>query len=72
LNFVLADGCGEAHVSAWHGGDDGAEPVLLASVRREKVLAFFAKLPPCVVGMEACATAHYRAREFRAVCTRFG
>jgi hypothetical protein len=25
---------------------------------------FFAALPPCLVGMEACATAHYWAREF--------
>src|SRR5258708_11965548 len=32
-------------------------------VRRRQVLAFFAKLPPCLVGMEACATAHYWARE---------
>ena len=28
-------------------------------VRRSQVLAWFAKLPPCLVGMEACATAHY-------------
>src|SRR5260370_57896 len=33
------------------------------SLRRRQVLAFFAKLPRCLVGMEACATAHYGARE---------
>jgi len=33
------------------------------SLRRKQVLTFFAKLPPCLVGMEACATAHYWARE---------
>src|SRR5437899_10938233 len=33
------------------------------SLRRKQVLAFFAKLPPCLIGMEACATAHYWARE---------
>src|SRR5215470_13240535 len=32
-------------------------------VRRKEVLAFFAKLPPCLVGMEACGSAHYWARE---------
>ena len=32
-------------------------------LRRKQVLTFFAKLPPCLVGMEACATAHYWARE---------
>jgi transposase len=37
--------------------------VVRRSVRRRQVLAFFAKLPPCRVGMEACATAHYWARE---------
>jgi transposase len=36
---------------------------LRRAVRRGQVLAFFAKLPPCLVGIEACATAHYRARE---------
>src|SRR6266853_2117759 len=36
---------------------------LRRTVRRRQVLAFFAKLPPCLVGMEACATAHYWARE---------
>jgi transposase len=33
------------------------------ALRRRQVLSFFAKLPPCLVGMEACATAHYWARE---------
>ena len=33
------------------------------TLRRSRVLGFFAKLPRCLVGMEACATAHYWARE---------
>jgi transposase len=33
------------------------------AMRRRQVLAFVAKLPPCLVGMEACATGHYWARE---------
>ncbi len=46
-----------------HGVDARETVTLRRSLRRTKVLAFFAKLPPCLVGMEACATAHYWARE---------
>ena len=35
------------------------------ALRRSQVLAWFAKLAPCLIGMEACATAHYWARELR-------
>jgi transposase len=35
-------------------------------LRRGQVIDFFAKLPPCLVGMEACATAHNWARELMA------
>ena len=34
-------------------------------LRRSQVMAFFERLPPCLVGMEACATAHHWARELR-------
>src|SRR5271166_2440041 len=46
-----------------HGVDASGVVTLRRAVRRRQVLAFFAKLPPCLVGMEACATAHYWARE---------
>jgi transposase len=46
-----------------HGVDALGAVTLRRAVRRRQVLAFFAKLPPCLVGMEACATAHYWARE---------
>jgi transposase len=36
-------------------------------LRRAQVLTFFSRLPRCVVGMEACGTAHYWARELRAL-----
>jgi transposase len=36
-------------------------------LRRGEVLHFFEKLPPCLVGMEACGTAHYWAREIAAL-----
>ncbi|HEV7328076.1 MAG TPA: IS110 family transposase [Bosea sp. (in: a-proteobacteria)] len=48
-----------------HGADAKGRPVLQKRLRREDVLSFFAKLPPCIVGMEACASSHYWAREIR-------
>ena len=46
-----------------HGIDAAEKVVVRKQVRRAQVLAFFEALPPCLVGMEACATAHYWARE---------
>src|ERR1700732_634806 len=46
-----------------HGGDAAGPVVIRRKLKRRYVLAFFAKLPPCLVGIEACATAHYWARE---------
>jgi len=43
---------------------DAAEKVVVRKrLRRRQLLQFFTALPPCLVGMEACATAHYWARE---------
>ena len=42
-----------------HGAGGKGRPVLRRQLRRSKVLAFFAELPSCLVGMEACASAHY-------------
>jgi transposase len=47
------------HVFQVHGVDAEGATVLRKQVRRGQVLTFFSKLPRCVVGMEACATAHY-------------
>jgi len=49
------------------GGDETGETVLRRQLRRSEVLKFFAKLPPCLVGMEACASAHYWGREIAAL-----
>jgi hypothetical protein len=49
-----------------HGVDAGGATVLRKQLRRAQVLAFFNRLPPCLVGLEACATAPYWARELRA------
>ena len=46
-----------------HGVDATGEVVLRKSLRRAQVIPFFAKLAPCLVGMEACGTSHYWARE---------
>jgi transposase len=55
------------HVFQVHGiGPDGSV-VLRQRLRRSQMIAFFAKLPPCLVGMEACASAHHWARELRAL-----
>ena len=40
-----------------HGADAQGRPVLKRRLAREKVLEFFANLPPCLVGLEACAAA---------------
>jgi transposase len=46
-----------------HGIDARGKVLARRPLRRAEVLAFFAELPPCLVGMEACATAHHWARE---------
>jgi transposase len=46
-----------------HGVDGAGVVVIRRSLRRRQVFGFFAKLPSCLVGIEACATAHYWARE---------
>jgi transposase len=54
------------HVFQVHGIDASGTTVLRKRLRRGHVLAFFSRLPRCVVGVEACATAHYWARELGA------
>jgi len=53
------------HIFQLHGVDAAERPVLRGKLRRNEVLAFFAKLPPTVIGMEACGAAHHWARELR-------
>ncbi len=50
-----------------HGADDEGRPVVRKKLRRGQVLEFFAGLSPCLVGLEACASAHYWARELQAL-----
>jgi transposase len=51
------------HVFQVHGADIAGSPLFNRKLRRGEVLRFFEKLPPCLVGMEACGGAHYWARE---------
>jgi transposase len=44
-----------------HGIDASEKIVVRKQLRRAQVLAFFKALPPCLVGLEACAAAHYWA-----------
>ena len=55
------------HVFQVHGVDADGTPVLRKQLRRSQMLAFFSRLPSCLVGLEACATAHYWARELAAL-----
>src|SRR5215470_12566565 len=46
-----------------HGSDANGKPVVRKQLSRRQLLSFVANLPPCLVAMEACASAHYWARE---------
>lgn len=46
-----------------HGVDENGAVAVRRKLRRSEVLSFFQSLSPCLVGIEACATAHYWARE---------
>jgi len=50
-----------------HGVDGSGVTVIRRQLRRGQLLKFFAKQPPCLVGMEACATSHYWGREIAAL-----
>jgi len=50
------------HFFQLHGVDAAEQPVLRKRLGRGQMVAFFAKLPPTVIGIEACGAAHYWAR----------
>ena len=50
-----------------HGIDEAGQVVVRKPLRRGQVLGFFAGLSRCLIGMEACATAHHWARELKAL-----
>jgi len=54
-------------VFQFHGIDDEGEVIFRKKLRRSGVLDFLRDLPPCLIGMEACASAHFWAREIKAL-----
>ena len=50
-----------------HGVDADGQVVIRRKLKRRYVLAFFQKLPTCLIGMEACATSHHWSRELQAL-----
>src|SRR5215468_8106659 len=48
-----------------HGVDAHGDVMVRRRLKRRHVLAFFEKLPPCLVGLEACASSHYWSRELQ-------
>src|SRR6201986_3201881 len=50
-----------------HGVDAVGQVVVRRQLKRRHVLAFFEKLPPCLVGIEACASSHHWSRELQAL-----
>src|SRR6201986_412042 len=54
-------------VFQFHGVDAGGQVIIRRQLKRRQVLAFFQKLPPCLVGIEACASSHHWSRELQAL-----
>jgi transposase len=50
-----------------HGVDAAGQVLICRQLKRRYVLTFFQKLPPCLVGIEACASLHYWSRELQAL-----
>tara|TARA_E500000305_G_C3995151_1_gene224160 strand:- start:279 stop:1307 length:1029 start_codon:yes stop_codon:yes gene_type:complete len=50
-----------------HGVNSNGDAVLRRQLKRARMLPFFAKLPPCLIGIEACNNSHYWARELSAL-----
>jgi transposase len=50
-----------------HGIDAEGKVLIRRQLKRRHVLAFFQKLPPCLVGIEACATSHHWSRQLNAL-----
>ena len=68
MNEVITTGVDLAkNVFQIHGVDAAGAVVVRRQLRRAQMLRFFKKQPPCLVGMEACATAHHWAREIAAL-----
>ena len=50
-----------------HAIDEAGEVIFRRALRRRRMFPFFSKLEPCLIGMEACGTSHFWARELSAL-----
>jgi transposase len=50
-----------------HGVDAAGNVIVRRQLKRRYVLPFFQRLPPCLVGIEACASSHHWSRELKAL-----
>lgn len=53
-----------------HGVDERGKVILKKQLKRSQMMAFFVNLPPCLIGMEACGSAHHCTG--RANCKSWG
>jgi transposase len=51
-----------------HGVDEHGKTVLKKQLKRDQMAAFFANLPPCLIGVEACGSAHPSSTPKRRFC----
>lgn len=51
-----------------HGVDERGKVVVKKQLRRDQMATFFVNLPPCLIGMEACSSAHHWARKLQGMC----
>jgi transposase len=50
-----------------HGADDNGKPLVRRQLNRNQVMTYFANLEPCLIGMEACGSAHHWARQLQSL-----
>jgi len=48
-----------------HGVNEFGKPAIKKQLRRNQMAEFFVNLPPCLIGMEACGSAHHWARKLQ-------
>ena len=67
MQAIKTIGLDMADLCPVHGVDAAGHVVIRRQLKRRYVLAFFQKLPPCLIGIEACASSHYWSRELKAL-----
>lgn len=58
------------HLFQLHGVDQHGKTVLKRQLKRDQMLSFFTNLPPSLIGMEACGSAHYWANKLQGLGLR--